>query len=126
MSTNANAVNQPAVSQPDTSTANLERAIIKRQAVKKLLVAFLEAISVADPSIGAPGGVMYAAVSGQMNLELFERFMSSMIEAGLTIKRGLCYFPTPMGAAFLKTQHSTPEGEPSVPVWQGVKGRRGL
>jgi hypothetical protein len=49
---------------------------------------------------GAPGGILYAAVMGKMDLPAFESMMTTIIKTGLVQKRGQVYFwvgPTTIG-----------------------------
>jgi hypothetical protein len=41
---------------------------------------------------GAPGGVLYAATMGMMNLSQFESIMGTLVERGYLRKSGQLYF----------------------------------
>jgi hypothetical protein len=62
------------------------------KAIKALADAIIEAVRAADPTIGAPGGVIYAALLGKLSLERYESFMSALVRTGKLTKRGECYF----------------------------------
>ncbi len=60
-------------------------------ALRQLADAIIEAVKAAGP-LGAPGGVMYAALMAQgCTLHQFEQIMSGMVRAGKLTKRGDCY-----------------------------------
>jgi hypothetical protein len=58
------------------------------QAVAKM---FIDAVKEAG-SLGAPAGVMYAAVMGKLSLSQFEQIMSGLVRAGKLRKEGDLYF----------------------------------
>jgi hypothetical protein len=65
----------------------------QRAAIKAVADAIIEAVRAADPTIGAPGGVIYAALMGHgCSLERYESFMSALVRTGKLTKRGECYF----------------------------------
>jgi hypothetical protein len=49
--------------------------------------------TVNENPLGAPRGVMYAAVMAHLSLDQFEAIMRVLVEAGRITKRGDCYFP---------------------------------
>jgi hypothetical protein len=63
----------------------------KVQAVRQLAVATAESVKEAGEH-GCPGGTLYAALMGTMNLEQFESFMRAMVRAGMLRKKGDLYF----------------------------------
>lgn len=64
----------------------------QNQAMKLLVAAIVDSVKAAG-SIGAPGGVLYAALMAQgFTLEQYEKLMSSIVRAGVLIRRGDCYF----------------------------------
>ena len=65
--------------------------------VAHVIDAVIEAVSVADVNVGAPGGVMYAVLSAFMSLHEFENLMINLVRAGLLRKSGQCYFLTEVG-----------------------------
>jgi hypothetical protein len=52
---------------------------------------FIDAVKEAG-SLGAPAGVMYAAVMGKLSLSQFEQIMSGLVRAGKLRKEGDLYF----------------------------------
>lgn len=59
--------------------------------LKLLCDCVIEAVEAAGDH-GAPGGVMYAAFMGYMNLDQFNQLMAALVTAGKVIKRGQLYF----------------------------------
>ncbi len=60
-------------------------------ALRQLAAAIIESVKAAGP-LGAPGGVMYAALMAQgCTLNQFESIMGGMVRAGKLTKRGDCY-----------------------------------
>jgi hypothetical protein len=60
--------------------------------------AILESVKEAGV-LGAPGGIMYAAMMGQgCTLNQFEQIMSGMVRAGVLTKSGECYHVGPQAA----------------------------
>ena len=74
----------------------------EKQAVVKLMAAVVEACDMADPLIGAPGGILYAGLMDFMGLAEFDNLMHGMVHAGALLKRGQCYFVTDTGRQFAK------------------------
>jgi hypothetical protein len=66
--------------------------------------AVIEAVSVANPDIGAPGGVMYAALQAVMRLDQFEELMSGLVRYGLLDKSGHCYKLTERGVQWYQNR----------------------
>jgi hypothetical protein len=65
----------------------------RNAAVGEVLSALVETVREAG-SMGAPGGLMYAALMGHgCSLEQFETLMSVLVRLGKVSKRGDCYFP---------------------------------
>jgi hypothetical protein len=54
------------------------------------LQAILDAVREAGP-IGAPGGVLYAALLGRISLPQFERVMGALVKAGKLRREGDLY-----------------------------------
>jgi hypothetical protein len=64
----------------------------QRRAIAALCDAIVEAVRAGGP-LGAPGGVIYAALMGQgCSLERYEAFMGALVRAGKLTRRGECYF----------------------------------
>lgn len=62
------------------------------QALKAIVEAVMDAVK-AGGSMGAPGGVMYAALMAHgCSLSQFQSLMSAMVGAGKLVKKGECYF----------------------------------
>ncbi len=60
-------------------------------ALRQIAAAIIAAVRAAGP-LGAPGGVMYAALMAQgCTLNQFEQIMGGMVRAGKLTKRGDCY-----------------------------------
>jgi hypothetical protein len=60
-------------------------------ALMTVVSAVLEAVKAAGP-LGAPGGVLYAALMAQgCTLQQFESLMGAMVRAGRLVKKGECY-----------------------------------
>jgi hypothetical protein len=63
----------------------------KEQATAQVLTALYQTILASGP-LGAPGGVMYAALMGQgCTLQQFEGLMSALLRTRLVRKVGDCY-----------------------------------
>jgi hypothetical protein len=63
----------------------------KGQATAQVLMALVETVREAGP-LGAPGGVMYAALMTQgCTLEQFEKLMGTLLRIGVVRKSGDCY-----------------------------------
>ena len=55
----------------------------------------------ADEPIGAPGGIIFAALQAQgCNLHQYEQIMSGLTRAGMLERDGDCYTATGKGRAF--------------------------
>ena len=63
----------------------------QKQAIFALFSAITESVKVAG-DLGAPGGVLYAALMGKLTLDQFEKVMGALVQAGNLKKRGDCYF----------------------------------
>lgn len=62
-------------------------------AVLRICDAIVEAVEASNPSIGAPGGHLYAALmSSGCTLHQFNSIMVVLVRAGRLTKRGECYF----------------------------------
>lgn len=62
--------------------------------VHQIVTAIIETVNESDPTIGAPGGHLYAALMhAGINLDQFEKIMSTLVQSGRVRKRGHCYFP---------------------------------
>ncbi len=60
-------------------------------ALRQIAAAIIESVKAAGP-LGAPGGVLYAALMAQgCTLHQFEQIMGGMVRAGKLTKRGDCY-----------------------------------
>ena len=64
--------------------------LTQKQALLALCQMFVEAVK-AGGSMGAPAGVMYAAVMDKMTLAQFEQVMSVLVGAGKVRKSGHLY-----------------------------------
>lgn len=63
------------------------------KALSLIVHAVVDTVKQAGP-LGAPGGVMYAALMAQgCALSQFESLMGGLVRAGKIQKRGECYFP---------------------------------
>jgi hypothetical protein len=63
----------------------------QRAALKAICDAIIDAVKAAGP-LGAPGGVLYAALmSYGCTLEQFENLMAGLVRAKMLEKRGQCY-----------------------------------
>lgn len=60
------------------------------KALRAIAGAFIDAVKAAGP-LGAPGGVMYAAVMDKCNIHQFEQIMAGLVGAGKLRKAGDCY-----------------------------------
>ncbi len=61
------------------------------QAVRQVATAIIETVRESGP-LGAPGGVMYAALMAQgCTLQQFEGIMGGLVRAGFLRKSGECY-----------------------------------
>jgi hypothetical protein len=73
-----------------------EKAAATTRALKIMVTtvnAVIETVTESDQTMGAPGGVLYAALMTQgMSLEYFEAMMSAIVNSGKLVKRGDCYF----------------------------------
>jgi hypothetical protein len=62
-------------------------------ALRRIAAIIIEAVSVADPMIGAPGGHIYAALMAHgCTFNQYEQLMSGLVRAGKLRKAGECYF----------------------------------
>lgn len=69
------------------------------RALLAVLDGIMEAVRVAGP-MGAPGGVMYAAMMAQgCTLDQFNQIMSAMVRAGKLQRQGDCYVEAAPAAA---------------------------
>jgi hypothetical protein len=59
-------------------------------AITAVADAIVDAVRVAGP-LGAPGGVLYAALMDKISLNHFNQFMSALVGAGKLVKDGDCY-----------------------------------
>lgn len=60
-------------------------------ALRLIVSAIVDAVKAAGP-IGAPGGVLYAALMTHgVTLEQFEKLMSGLVHANLLRRQGDCY-----------------------------------
>lgn len=59
-------------------------------ALRRICDTLVEAVAAAGP-MGAPGGVIYSALCGVMNLQTFETIMGTLVQVGKLEKRGQCY-----------------------------------
>lgn len=69
-------------------------------AVQAFALCLLETIDEAGP-LGAPSGVMYAAVAGEVNLSQYEQVLGQMQGKGFISKDGDCWSMTQSGKDFL-------------------------
>ena len=71
------------------------------KSLRRIGAIVIEAVSAADPTIGAPGGILYAALMGHgCSLEQFTGIMAGLTRAGMLDKRGECYHVTDKGRQF--------------------------
>ena len=67
-------------------------------ALRAIADAIVEAVKAAEP-IGAPGGVIYAALmAGGCTLAQYESIMSAMVRSGILTRHGDLYRVVPAGA----------------------------
>lgn len=64
---------------------------VQVQAIRFICDAIVESVAVAG-SMGAPGGVLYAALMGSLSFDQFEGFMSGLVMVGRLRKQGELYF----------------------------------
>ena len=71
------------------------------KALRRIAKAIIEACDAAG-SLGAPGGIMYAALMGQgCTLQQFEQIMAGMVKGGMLERSGECYTATDKGRTFI-------------------------
>jgi hypothetical protein len=63
----------------------------KAALLREVLRALIDAVK-AGGDLGAPGGVMYAAVTGKLSLAQFETAMAALVKGGYLRKQGELYF----------------------------------
>jgi len=63
----------------------------QKAALLLLCDAFVDTVREAG-ELGAPSGVMYAAVMDKMTLDQFTAIMTALVAVGKVTKRGDCYF----------------------------------
>lgn len=82
----------------------------KQQAVLQLVRAVFETIKEAGDQ-GAPGGHLYNALMGIVNIDQFQQIMSILVTSGRVRKQGECYFkvsfPVPSTIGFQHTKYGT-------------------
>ena len=78
--------------QPSTTT----KQPLKAQTVVSWMDAIVAAIE-AGGALGAPSGVLYAALSPYMTLDVYQRLMNSMVHMGLLSTKGHLYTLTAKG-----------------------------
>ncbi len=62
------------------------------RALRSIAGIVLEAVSQADPIIGAPGGHIYAGLMhAGCSLEQYQQIMAGLVRAGLLTQHGECY-----------------------------------
>ncbi len=61
------------------------------QALRAVAAMFIDAVRAAG-DLGAPAGVMYAAVMGRLSLHQFEQITSGLVRAGKLRKEGDLFF----------------------------------
>ncbi len=62
-------------------------------AIRRVAGIIIEAVSEADPTIGSPGGHIYAALMAHgCTIHQYEQLMSGLVRAGKLRKSGECYF----------------------------------
>lgn len=67
-----------------------------------LTAAIVSTVAEMPPDTGAPGGILYTALMGRLDLGQFNCLMSGLVTVGFVTKRGQCYFATPKGVEFAK------------------------
>ena len=74
---------------------------VQKMVVRRIALAVLEAIDEAGP-IGAPSGILYAALMGQgCTLQTFKQIMDPMEAIGYVELESDCYLITAAGIAFM-------------------------
>ena len=72
----------------------MQMTLQQAKALKAIAGGVIEAVK-AGGQLGAPGGVMYAAMMGQgCTLQQFEGIMGGLVKAGFLTKKGECYHVT--------------------------------
>ena len=62
------------------------------QAVRAIGKAIVESVKEADPVVGAPGGILYAALMASgCSLSQFQSIMDTLVRAGYLRQSGQCY-----------------------------------
>jgi hypothetical protein len=60
----------------------------------RMLAEAIEDACKAGGAVGAPGGVIYSALTAHgVTFQQYQQIMSGMVRAGRIVKRGECYFP---------------------------------
>ncbi len=60
-------------------------------ALHQIMRAIVETVKAAGKPFGAPGGHLYAALSGILNIDQFTQIMGVLVKEGFVTKRGECY-----------------------------------
>jgi hypothetical protein len=64
-------------------------------ALRRIATIVLEAVAMADPIIGAPGGHLYAGLMhAGCTLSQYQQIMAGLVQAGCLRQSGECYFRT--------------------------------
>ena len=61
------------------------------RAVQQIAAMFIDAVKAAG-ELGAPSGVMYAAVMGKLSLSQYQQIMATLVRAGKLRQDGDLYF----------------------------------
>jgi predicted transcriptional regulator len=73
------------------------------KALRSIATIILEAISAADPVIGAPGGHLYMGLMhAGCTLDQFQQLMGSLVRLKFVKQTGECYHITDLGRDFLR------------------------
>ena len=82
--------------------------------LRTIAAGFIEACEAAG-ELGAPGGILYAAMMQQgCTLQQFEGITSGLVKAGMVEKRGECYHATNKGRQFVGLPIVTASCAPAV------------
>lgn len=71
---------------------------MNRQKMNALLVVLLETVAEVTPKGGAPRGILYSALMGEVDLAGYEFLEAFMLEAGLVERKGDCLLILPKGS----------------------------
>lgn len=90
--------------------------------MQRVVLAILESVTVTD-GLGAPAGVMYAALQSHgATLDQFNSMMSGLVEGKLLTHSMDCYFITETGELFREKLALKFSGESAAPFAPGMGG----